>query len=250
MALWRRIGLWMIPGVLLAALAWSLIPHGARPPGPDLSRATRDETRPADAQGPIPIGPDGRPSKEADEGTAGARRPRSVRVPGPEDRITTETPPRGAAQRQDSTTAPRAGVATGEIRAGTLVGTDETGRRRWQIRADDVVLARGRQVVELRNVRATFYNADGTQMTVTGARGRYDTQTREVDIEGQVHGAASNGREIFADALHYSPATQQVTGNGHIRVVEERVVMYADHMTSNTALGQTRFFGHVRMTVR
>jgi LPS export ABC transporter protein LptC len=249
-ALWRRVLLWGIPGILLAALAWSFVPQGGAlqggsggPPAVGAGRAAvapapRGEAPAERAARPQragalpgdPLGPDGRIS------TAGAGPPRRDLAGGPSVGAGAASPP--------------AGAPAGEIRTGTFVGTDAGGHRRWQITADDVLLARGRQVVVLRNVRATFYSPDGTAMTVTGARGRYDTQTREVEIAGGVHGVAANGREIFADALRYAPAGGRLWGTGHVRVIEERVIMYADHMVSNTALGQTRFFGDVHMTVR
>ncbi len=207
MGLWRRIVLWAVPGVLLAALAWSLIPHG----GPPQAAVPEDRT--------------------PGEGASGRTAPTRPEAP--------------------AATAPSdAHAPSGEIRVGTLVGTDEAGHKQWQITADDVLLVRGRQVVVLRNVRGTFYDSSGRAISVTGQHGRYNTDTREVDLEGAVHGVSSNGREIFADALHYSPASASVTGTGHIRVVEERVIMFADRMVSDTTLGQTRFFGHVHMTLR
>ncbi len=193
--LWRRIMVWAIPGVLLAALAWSLIPHGG-PVGP----ASRGEG----------------PARSSGSGAPVAPRP----------------------------------LPSGEIQSGALVDTDEAGHKRWEIAADDVVLLQGREVVRLKNVRATFYDPKGTPMTVTGAEGRYDTKTREVDIQGNVHGVSLNGRELFCDTLHYSPESQSVTGTGHIRVIEERVIMYADELISDITLGQTKFFGHVHMNLR
>ncbi len=197
--LWRRIMVWAIPGVLLAALAWSLIPHGGPVAGP-ASRASGGEG----------------PARSSGSGAPPAPRP----------------------------------VPSGEIQTGTLVGTDEAGHKRWEIAADDVVLVQGREVVRLKNVRATFYDPKGTPMTVTGEEGRYDTTTRDVDIEGRVHGVSLNGRELFCDTLHYSPVSQSVTGTGHIRVIEERVIMYADELISDITLGQTKFSGHVHMSLR
>lgn len=188
--LWRRITYWAIPGVLLAALAWSLIPHGGGGSAP--SPAPPPET-PGAPHGPAP---------------------------------------------------------SGEIRAGTFVGTDDAGHTRWQISADNVLLAQGRKAVLLRNVRATFFDQGGAPMIVTGDRGRYNTETRDVDIEGNVHGVSRNGRELFADTLHYAPAGQIVTGTGHIRVVEARLIMYADQVVSDITLDQTKFFGRIHMTLR
>jgi LPS export ABC transporter protein LptC len=203
-ARWRRIMFWAIPGVLLAALAWSLIPHGGH-------RQAQD--------GPPP------------GGSASGRPP--------------------AAGSQTPATPAHRAVPGGEIQAGTLVGTDEAGRKRWQIAADDVLLVQGGNEVLLRNVRATFFDPSGSPMRVSGLRGRYNTVTRDVDIEGSVHGVSDrNGRELFADMLHYAPASHMVTGTGHIRVIEKRTIVYADELVSDIALGQTKFIGHVHMTLR
>lgn len=128
--------------------------------------------------------------------------------------------------------------------------TDPSGRTRWRITSQDVVLQQGGRTVVLHRVRATFYGDDGTTMTVTGETGRYDTQTRTVLLEGHVHGVSSRGRELFADRLDYLPGTATLRGSGHVRVVEGRVVMDADRMESNVTLGETRFSGHVHMTLR
>jgi len=162
-------------------------------------------------------------------------------------------PPASSAPPASATTSPQrpsSGVASGEIKLGNLVGTDEQGHMRWQILADDMMLRQAQQTVALTHVRATFFDDDGTRMLVNGDRGTYDTRTREVTVGGDVHGVTSTGRELFADTVYYSPQSRQVEGRGHVRVVQERVVMYADRMVSDLMLGQTRFFGNVHMTLR
>ncbi len=209
----RRAVLWAVPMLLLAGLAWSLMPWGGVPSG----------TAPRPPASALP---------------AHSNQPRTSQ--------TATAPPPGGPGR--SAAGPRA--AQGEIRAGHLVDTDAAGHRRWQITADDVALRDGGQVVQLRNVHAVFYDPDGSAMTVTGNTGAYDTRTKDVQMVGDVHGVSANGRQLYADQLNYTPGTERVTGIGNIRVVEERVIMYADRMISDTKLGQTQFFGHVHMTVR
>jgi LPS export ABC transporter protein LptC len=212
----RRVMLWAIPIVLLAALAWSLMPRGGTPPD-------------------------------------SAPRPPAIATP-PHQGSPAQTPDASGAQPPATTDSRDAqagkGIPNGEIRSGHLVDTDASGRRRWQITADDVALAEGGQVMHLRNVHAVFYDTNGSAMTVSGTQGVYDTRTKEVRMTGDVHGVSANGRQIFADELNYAPGTERVTGIGNIRVVEERVIMYSDRMVSDTRLGQTQFFGHVHMTVR
>ena len=228
----RRAALWAIPIVLVAALIWSALPRGGGeqvtppnlpppPGGPAASTATGsapDQT--------------GSPQGTEASGTAAA-------ADAPAGAAATGTPHR-----------PSGGVASGEIKLGNLVGTDDQGRTRWQILADDMTLGEAQQTVALKNVRATFFDNDGTRMRVNGETGTYDTRTREVSVDGNVHGVTSSGREMFADTVLYSPQSRQVEGRGHVRVVQERVIMYADRMVSDLTLGQTRFFGNVHMTLR
>jgi len=217
----RRAALWAIPAVLVAGLVWSVLPHGGGEPvtppklpaAPDAS-PTGGNTQPAASAGVSSTAPDA-------SSAAGA------------------TPQR-----------PSSGVASGEIKLGNLVSTDEKGHMRWQILSDDMTLQQTQQTVALKNVRATFFDEDGTKMLVNGDRGTYDTRTREVTVGGNVHGVTSAGRELFADTVYYSPKSRQVEGRGHVKVVQERVIMYADSMISDLTLGQTRFFGNVHMTLR
>ena len=192
MILLRRIILWGVPGVMVAALAWSLFSRG-------------EGLREA-------------PSQAGD-------------APLPSPSIVASTP-------------------SGSIRLGNLVGTDARGRTRWRIDASGMTLEEGTQVVQLRGIHATFYDPDGTTMTVTADRGRYGITTQEVGLEGNVHGLSSTHREVIADRLDYSPSSGMVTGTGHVRVIEGQVITYADRMVSNLALRRTRFFGNVRMAVR
>jgi len=218
----RRVALWMIPIVLVLAVIWSALPHGggqqAAPPA-------------------LPSG-GAQPAAQPASGTAAP----SGAAGGTPPAAGTQAPAQ-APQR------PSSGVASGEIKVGNLVGTDEHGHTRWQILADDMVL-RSQQTVALTNVHATFFDNDGTRMLVNGDRGTYDTRSREITVTGDVHGVTSTGRELFADTVYYSPQARQVEGTGHVKVVQERVIMFADRMVSDLTLGQTRFFGNVHMTLR
>lgn len=210
----RSIVFWGIPALLVATLIWTFLPHGHAP-----SRAPA--TAPGASTPSTPSPPaSAPPAVEAPSGTG------SSAEPGPGAR------------------------PFAEIRQGDLEGTDETGRQQWRIVADAVTLVHDKNAVLLRNVRATLYERNGGMIVVTGARGRFDTKTHEVEVEGNVHGKSSTGRELFADLLRWMPRQGRVTGTGHIRLIQERVVMYADGMTSDTTLGRTQFFGHVHASVR
>lgn len=222
----RRAVLWAIPIVLVAALVWSALPRGGEPVMPPQLPAAGQAGSPQRSSVP----PSGADTPDAPDAAAGAAA--------------------SDATAATSTHRPTTRLASGEIKLGNLVGTDDQGHMRWQILADDMTLGASQQTVVLKNVRATFIDDDGTRMRVNGATGTYDTGTREVTISGDVRGVASSGRELFADTVLYSPQNRQVQGRGNVRVVQERVIMYADRMISDLTLGQTRFFGNVHMTLR
>jgi LPS export ABC transporter protein LptC len=210
----RQILFWGIPGVLVAVLVWTMLPHGGpRPASPEAGASAI----PGPPRGPAPAS-NGAPSGE--------------------------DPARTAESPEHLVDSPVARISQGD-----LVGSDEAGHPRWRVVADDVTVAQDKLTVLLKHVRATFFQPGG-QILVTGERGTYHTRTREIDIIGNVHGTSSNGRQLFADRLHWTPGSGTITGYGHIRVMEERVVMYADRMVSNTTLGQTQFFGDVHAVAR
>lgn len=208
----RSILLWAIPSVLVAVLVWTLLPRAGTPP-------------PRSSQ---PVAETGVQSPPASG--AGSQEPPTASPPG-ERSLPGSTP-------------------VAQIHQGDLEGTDATGHQRWRIVADDVTVEQGKQTVLFRRVHATMSTVDGASIVITGDEGRYDTGTREIEITGRVHGTSSQGRQLFADRLHWAPGSGTITGVGHIRLLEAGVVMYADRMVSNMTLGQTQFFGHVHADVR
>jgi LPS export ABC transporter protein LptC len=162
----------------------------------------------------------------------------------------TGAPPDDPGPSQELADPSPAGVPYAQIQQGDLEGTDDAGHERWHIVADQVTVVENKETVLLRNVRATLYERDGGTITVTGIRGRFDTRTHEVEVTGNVHGKSTNGRELFADRLRWAPGSGKVIGSGHVELRQARVVMYADQLISDTALGETRFFGHVHAAVR
>ena len=204
----RKVLLWGIPCVLIAALAWTF-----RPP-------SRGATSGGDIPAPAPAPSGGaadEPSRPADPPNA-----------------TTESRSKPYAQ----------------IYQGDLEGTDDSGRQHWHLIAEDVTVDQSKELVMLKKVHATMSTADGTTLAITGDEGVYNTVSREVEVTGRVHGTSSNGRELFVDRLRWTPATSTVTGSGNVRLSEQHVVMFADRVVSNLALGQTQFFGHVHAVAR
>jgi len=202
----RKVLLWAIPGVLIAALAWTF-----RPPPPRPTSGTSE-------------------SAPASTGSAADESPRPAASP-------------------DGRTGSRS-LPYAQIYQGDLEGTDDSGRQHWHLVAEDVTVDQGKELVILKKVHAMMSTADGMTLAITGDEGRYNTVSREVEMTGRVHGTSSNGRELFADRLRWTPATGIVTGSGNIRLAEQHVVMYADRVVSNIALGQTQFFGHVHAVAR
>jgi|GEM_PF-1059998 len=250
----RRAALWAIPAALVAALVWSALPRGGGEPvtPPALPVPAAPSAASSGAAGTSAAGSAGQtgsPQGAAAGGVAGDSQAAPSSAGGAAVAGASASSPdaqgaAGTAQR------PSSGVASGEIKLGNLVGTDDQGHVRWRILADDMTLQQAQQTVALKNVHATFFDNDGSRMLVNGETGAYNTRTREVTVGGNVHGVTSTGRELFADTVHYSPQSRQVEGRGHVRVVQERVIMYADSMISDLTLGQTRFFGNVHMTLR
>jgi LPS export ABC transporter protein LptC len=106
----------------------------------------------------------------------------------------------------------------------------EDGMARSHVTADTAYVYQARQVMDLRNMRVTFYDEQGVQSSVLTARqGMYTMTNGSLDARGGVRVESTDGKllltehliydkttlEIRSDTLFtYTSPTERLTGNG------------------------------------
>jgi LPS export ABC transporter protein LptC len=98
-----------------------------------------------------------------------------------------------------------------DLQVKDVVYTDvgESGEK-WEVRAKEARYMKSDNLAIFDNVRATLIMADGKTMTLTGDEGRLRTDTRDIEIKGNVIAVSANGDRFLTDQLGYSREKQEV----------------------------------------
>lgn len=94
------------------------------------------------------------------------------------------------------------------------------GRQEWELWAEEGVAFKNKNLWELRRVRVLLFSDDGVQFNVEGDIGKIETQTKNLQVSGNVITRSSNGYLFKTETVSYyskqrqmeSPGTVEMTG--------------------------------------
>lgn len=93
------------------------------------------------------------------------------------------------------------------------------GNRDWELFADQATGSEGAGNWELQQVRVQFYSNQKMEFVVTGNRGRIDSATRDLRIEGNVRTKSSNGYTFETSEMDYQAERRFLSSRSKVTVV-------------------------------
>jgi len=98
------------------------------------------------------------------------------------------------------------------------------GLRRWTLLADSAAHSMGEKETRIENIRMTFYDRQGGEdVTLTARSGSFRTDTREVEVHGDVVVKSSRGYVLYTEHLRYREADRMVLTDDPVRMVSDRM---------------------------
>lgn len=93
---------------------------------------------------------------------------------------------------------------------------------RWTLVADSAAHSVGEGRTRIANVRMTFHDVDEQgDVTLTAREGTLRTETREVEVEGDVIVRSPQGYTFFTDRLEYRESDRRIRTEDPVRIVSE-----------------------------
>ncbi len=167
--------------------------------------------------------------------------PRSPAVPAP-------AKPGGSKLKPAAPPAP-ATLPPAQLQQGTLTGTDEQGRKQWELSTDSLATDETHHRVQLERVRGKFYKDGKVQMSLAAARAVFFTDTKDVELTGNVQAVTQDGRTMRAPYARWEASRKRLIASGGVVVTQQGMTIRADQVISDLALKNTTFSGHVVVTV-
>ncbi len=87
----------------------------------------------------------------------------------------------------------------------------QSGRKEWKVVADQAFLFKKQEITHLKSVRAWIYNARGEATEVTATEGKQSSESRTIELFGNVNTRLPNGFRILSDYLIHRPDEKTVS---------------------------------------
>jgi LPS export ABC transporter protein LptC len=123
---------------------------------------------------------------------------------------------------------------------------------KWDIRADTARYQKKENLAVFEKLAVKLVMKDGKTFVMTGDHGRLNTESRDMEIEGNVGIVSENGDRFATDRLHYRNADRvietdrpvamesegaHITGVGMVVSLEEKKVAILSHVRARLAAG-------------
>lgn len=107
------------------------------------------------------------------------------------------------------------------------------GVKLWELKAEEVEYQKEKNQVAFNKVTVTYFPKGQKPITLVGNRGRLNTQSKDIFIEGEVRISSEEGYELSAPALHYEDQKREVWTEGDIVFRGPRVQVEGQGMALN-----------------
>lgn len=96
----------------------------------------------------------------------------------------------------------------------------EQGHRRWTLDADQARYLKDSHLVHLQQVRMEFYRAGRFgDVVLTSREGRFNEQSRQVEVWGDVVVTTGGGEQLLTERLRYDDVDQELTTTEPVRML-------------------------------
>lgn len=93
------------------------------------------------------------------------------------------------------------------------------GTRDWELFAESTQGTKGQGNWDLEKMKVQYYNKEKIDYTVTGNTGKFDSQTKDMEIKGDVITRSANGYEFQTSEVSYSALERLIQSPGDVVMV-------------------------------
>ena len=118
---------------------------------------------------------------------------------------------------------------------GSTIEENKDGRKVWSLTVESMVYDRKAQIDHMKGIKGTFYDEDGSTMTVTADEGDVDVKTKSVILTKNPKGTTSTNGTVTADKI---PGTTKADCHcrRHARLTKDDVVATGGKATFNVPM--------------
>jgi LPS export ABC transporter protein LptC len=94
---------------------------------------------------------------------------------------------------------------------------------KWEIRADSAKYVKNENLVLFDRIRVKLVMSDGRTLVMTGDKGKSNTETKDMEISGNVEIITEKGDRLTTDILKYSGSEQRIYTDSAVKLENSRM---------------------------
>ncbi|MDI9569758.1 MAG: LPS export ABC transporter periplasmic protein LptC [Pseudomonadota bacterium] len=121
---------------------------------------------------------------------------------------------------------------------------------KWEIRAKTATYGRRENLVVFDQVGATMIMADGRTYRLTAREGRYWTDTKDMEVKGEVVVVSDGGDRITTDELHYTENDKLLHTDEPVMLENERLILKGKGMRLHTKTRRMELLSQIKAVTK
>lgn len=131
--------------------------------------------------------------------------------------------------------------------AGNTISEERNGKKVWELTAEFIEIDTLNKNTILKNIKGTFYQENGEQITLTAPKAIYEDASKNIVISERALAAATNGTTLAADTLLWSNTERTFSGEGSIIIKREDAVIVGDKIESDSEFVKFKVSGNAHI---
>lgn len=138
-----------------------------------------------------------------------------------------------------------------DLQVKNVVYTDvgQSGEK-WEIKADTVQYLRKENLALFEKIRVRMLTADGKSFILTGDKGRFQTERKDIEIVGNVEGTSDRGERFTTDKLSYNNAEGKIYTDSAVTMESGQLKIKGTGLTVNMKSGELNLVSRVKAEIK
>jgi LPS export ABC transporter protein LptC len=94
---------------------------------------------------------------------------------------------------------------------------------KWEIKADSAKYVKNESLVLFDRIRVKLVMSDGRILVMTGDKGKSNTETKDMEVSGNVEIVTEKGDRLTTDTLKYSGSEQRIYTDSAVKLENSRM---------------------------
>lgn len=121
---------------------------------------------------------------------------------------------------------------------------------KWEVKADSANYVKSEEIAILEKVRIKLVMSDGKILIMKGDKGKLHTDTKDMELSGNVEVVSDKGDRLNTDFLKYSGSEQRIYTEGAVKMENTRMQVRGVGMSLSLADKDVALLSRVKANIR